>query len=132
MKIKKIAASDAFMVFLREVMTMKQTMMIPKMMATMSRKGKTMMIQNLRMMIVPRKRMMLPKMRMMMPKKVYTQNSSEYHHHRVATLEIMILSSAMTLTFICNLFICNPHFFSFKLTVPKGQQSLIGGDGSRS
>lgn len=29
-------------------------------------------------------------------------------------------------------FNCNPHFLSFKLTVPKKQQSLIGGNGSRS
>ena len=28
-------------------------------------------------------------------------------------------------------FNCNPHFLSFKLTVPKKQQSLIGGNGSR-
>ena len=30
------------------------------------------------------------------------------------------------------LLICNPHFLSFRLAVPKKQQSLIGGNGSRS
>ena len=33
---------------------------------------------------------------------------------------------------LLSLLICNPHFLSLKLTVRKGQQSLIGGDGSRS
>ena len=58
-------------------------------------------------------------------------NSSGYHHHRhVGDYDIVFSNNSHF--HLLSLLICNPHFLSFKLTVPKGQQSLIVGDGSRS
>ena len=47
-------------------------------------------------------------------------------------LAVFPIVLSLTLTFIYYPSIYSPHFLSLKLTVSKGQQSLIGGDGSRS
>ena len=57
--------------------------------------------------------------------------SSGYHHHcHVGNYDVVFSNDSHF--HLLSLLICDPHFLSLKLTVRRGQQSLIRGDGSRS
>ena len=58
------------------------------------------------------------------------KSSGYHHHHHVRDYDIVFRNDSHFHLF--SLLICDPNFLSFKLTERKVQQSLIGGDGSRS